>query len=386
MIAALLLIIIYLSFISLGLPDTIIGVTIPALQNDFGISLAAGGLLSMIVILGTVVSSFLSDRIINRLGTGRIVFISCLTTGLALLGFSHSPSFYLLLILAFPLGFGGGTVDVALNNYVAHHFKAHHMNWLHSFWGVGATVGPIIMAWKLKNGSWQSGFGTISAIQLSLALLLLITLSLWKLHKKDEKKENSVSSKKNLLNIPGIPFALATMLIYCAVEIGTGLWGSSYLISQKGFPVDIAARYIALYYTGITVGRFLSGFLSFKLTNSNMIRLGIFGVFGGVALILQSHSSLVGAGIVLTGLGLAPIFPAMIHEAPVRFGKELSQKVIGYQMGFAYIGSALIPPILGILYQEINLSLFPLTLLLLTLLLFITTERVNTLCSENSRK
>lgn len=380
MITILLLVIIYLSFISLGLPDTIIGVTIPALQQDFNISLATGGLISLIVIAGTVISSFLSDKFIKKFGTGKIVLFSCILTGSSLMGFSQSNSFYLLLILAFPLGFGGGTVDVALNNYVAHHFKAHHMNWLHSFWGVGAMLGPIIMSWNLQQKSWKSGFSTISIIQLSLALLLLISISIWKKHKEINKNEMKSVFKGNIFKTPGIPFALVTMLIYCAAEIGTGLWGSSYLISVKDIEVSIAARYIAIYYAGITVGRVLSGFLSFKLNNTQMIRLGIIlSLIGTIMLYLFVSPLIIGISIITIGLGLAPIFPAMIHETPTRFGKNLSQKIIGYQMGFAYIGSAVVPPTLGFLYQEIGLSLFPLSLLFLGLLLLLVTEKLNRL-------
>lgn len=380
MVTVLLLIIIYLAFISLGLPDTIIGVTIPALQDEFGISLAFGGLLSMIVIGGTVTSSFLSDKIIKRFGTGKVVLISCLMTGTTLLGFSQSPSFYWLLLLAFPLGFGGGSVDVALNNYVATHFKAHHMNWLHSFWGVGATVGPVIMSWNLKSSTWRAGFTSIATLQLSLALLLLLSLSLWKKQKAVKQDESENSTEKNIFKIKGIPFALTTMLFYCAVEIGTGLWSSSYLISQKGLSADISARFVALYYTGITIGRFLSGFLSFKLNNIQMIRLGILVALSGICLLLLPLPSIaLGGGIIVIGLGLAPIFPAMIHETPNRFGASVSQKVIGYQMGFAYIGSAIVPPILGVLYQEVSLSVFPITLLLLGLFLLVSTEKLNSI-------
>ncbi|KMQ51709.1 Permeases of the major facilitator superfamily [Chitinispirillum alkaliphilum] len=387
MVTALLLIIIYLSFISLGLPDTIIGVTIPALQKDFGIPLAAGGFLSMIVICGTVFSSFLSDNIIRKFGTGKVVLVSCLLTGFALLGFSQSPSFYWLLILAFPLGFGGGTVDVALNNYVAHHFKAHHMNWLHSCWGVGATLGPVIMSMRLNRSSWQAGFSSIAAIQLSFALLLLLSLSLWEKHKASEQTEqnDTVYVRKRIFSIKGIPLSLATMLLYCAAEIGVGLWGSSYLISEKSFTEDSAARLIALYYAGITTGRIASGVVSFKLNNSQLIRFGVLlASLGVILLFLPLHSSFAGAGIIITGLGLAPIFPAMIHETPVRFGKKLSQKIIGYQMGFAYIGSGFVPPLLGIIYQEAGLSFYPITLLLITSSLFLVTERLNVIIDKKN--
>ncbi|TVQ19787.1 MAG: MFS transporter, partial [Bacteroidetes bacterium] len=363
---------------SLGLPDTIIGVAIPDLQREFGIPLAFGGLLSMIVICGTVISSFLSDRIIKTFGTGKIVFISCLITGLSLLGFSLSPSFYWLLLLALPLGLGGGTVDVALNSYVAHHFRAHHMNWLHSFWGVGATLGPVIMSFHLMHSSWRSGFGTIAIVQLSFALVLLLSLSLWKKHK--EIKHDTHPVQGNIFRIPAIPYALTTMLIYCAVEIGTGLWGSSYLIAVKGFEIDTAAKYIALYYLGITTGRFLSGFISFKLNNTQLIRLGILLALCGSAILWIATSMLiVGAGVVIIGLGLAPIFPSMIHETPNRFGKNASQRIIGYQMGFAYMGSAIVPPALGVFYQHLGLTLFPVALLALLLILLVITEKLNRL-------
>lgn len=382
----LLLLIIYLAFISLGLPDTIVGVTIPALQDEFGISLATGGLLSLLIIGGTVISSFLSHRIIHKVGTGKIVFLSSLLTGSALLGFAFSPSYVWLLLLALPLGFGGGTVDVALNNYVANHFKAHHMNWLHSFWGVGATIGPVIMSWNLKHNCWQGGFKTIGILQLSLALLLCCTLFLWDRH-KDMQEEHKSTSQRNLFTIAGIPQTLTIMLLYCAVEIGTGLWGSSYLIAVRGFSVEKAAQCIALYYLGITAGRFLSGFISFKLNNTEIIRYGIsLALVGTLLLLLPLPSIVVGIGVISIGLGLAPIFPAMIHEAPVRFGKEISQKVIGYQMGFAYIGSAVIPPLLGVLFQECSLVLFPFVSIVIIVLMLIITEFLNRLLHKSSHR
>lgn len=380
MITTILLIIIYLAFISLGLPDSILGVTIPALQSEFDIPMASGGIISMIVIAGSVISSFLSDIIIKKIGTGKIVFFSCLTTGFALLGFSISPSFYWLIILALPLGLGGGTVDASLNNYVALHFKAHHMNWLHSFWGVGATLGPIIMSWNLINKSWRFGYQTISIIQLSLAVVLLISIPIWKKHRAINHTEISGNSSKatDIFRLPGIKYALITMLLYCSVELGTGLWGSSYLIGYKGFSIDSAARFVAIYYAGITIGRFLSGFMSFKLSNKELIRYGaLISLLGIILLLLPLPKLVTGSAFILIGFGLAPIFPSMIHETPVRFGKELSQKIIGFQMGFAYIGSAILPPILGYLYQQITVQLFPVTLLTIMILLISATELLN---------
>lgn len=382
MITTILLVIIYLAFISLGLPDSILGVTIPGLQSEFNIALSSSGIISFVVVAGSVISSFFSDYIIKKVGTGRIVFLSCLTTGLSLLGFSLVPSFYWLIILALPLGLGGGTVDASLNNYVALHFKAHHMNWLHSFWGVGATLGPVIMSWNLINQSWRTGYRTISMIQLSLALILLLSIPIWKKHKVlkniNEEVTNNINGETKLFKIKGLKYALITMLLYCSVEAGTGLWGSSYLIETKGFSVDSAARLIALYYAGITTGRFLSGFISFKLKNSELIRYGaIISTAGITMLLLPLPVIFSGGGLVLIGFGLAPIFPSMLHETPVRFGKSLSQKIIGIQMGFAYIGSAIIPPLLGFLFQQISLSLFPLSLLTIMLSLLLFTELLN---------
>ncbi len=381
MITTVLLLIIYLAFISLGLPDSILGVAIPALRADWDIPLATTGIISMIIVGGSVISSFSSEFIIKKVGTGKIVFFSCLTTGLSLLGFSYSPSVYWLFLLALPLGLGGGTVDAALNNYVASHFKAHHMNWLHSFWGVGATLGPVIMSWNLINKSWQFGYRSISFMQLILALFLLISIPIWKKHKalkSDSTQEVINDDKVNVFKIPGLKYAIFSMLLYCAIEFGTGLWGSSFLVSYRGFSVDSAARFVAIYYGGITIGRFLSGFVSFKLSNTQLIRYGlIIALIGVLLLILPLPKIVLGGGLVLIGFGLAPVFPSMIHETPTRFGKNLSQKIIGYQMGFAYIGSAIIPPVLGVLFQNISIGLFPLTLLIMAITLIIVTELLN---------
>lgn len=381
MITTVLLIIIYLAFISLGLPDSILGVAIPALRAEWNIPLAATGVISMIIVGGSVVSSFFSDFIIKRVAPGKIIFLSCLVTGLSLLGFSFSPSVYWLYLLALPLGLGGGTVDATLNNYVASHFKAHHMNWLHSFWGVGATLGPVIMSWNLVNSSWQMGYRTISFIQLVLALFLLLSIPIWTRHRGGEFQEcpdTPKTSNINIFSLHGTTYLFISMLLYCAVELGTGLWGSSFLVSYRGLSVDGAARYVAIYYGGITIGRFLSGFISFKLSNKQLIRYGLITAFSGVLLLLLPlPRTLIGGGLILIGLGLAPVFPSMIHETPNRFGKDLSQKIIGYQMGFAYIGSAIIPPLLGCLFQNLSLSLLPLTLLIMIVSLIVTSELLN---------
>ncbi len=385
MVFILLLLLIYLAFISLGLPDSILGVSLPSMLAEWGLPLSAGGIISMTVIGSAIVSSFISGYIIDKIGTGKIVFLSCLMTGGALLGISFAPSFFWLIFLAIPLGLGGGAVDTALNNYVALHYKAHHMNWLHSFWGVGATLGPVIMSFSLMNhNSWRLGYRNIALIQLSLSLVLMLTLPLWNKAKNSNENvdcEKVIAPKKKMYNpfkIRGVKSAFGTLMLYCTVESGIGLWGSSYLIQSRGFSIENAASWLAFYYGGITAGRFLSGFVSFKFSNTQLIRMGILSSFTGILILLFPVNSMVtGMAIVFIGLGLAPIFPSMLHETPIRFGKDLSQILIGYQMGFAYVGSAVLSPLLGVLLQYTVLSLFPFYLIGLTFLLFILSEILN---------
>lgn len=377
-----LLIIIYIAFISLGLPDSILGTALPAMQNEWGFEIGMGGLFSFVTVGSTVLSSFMSGYIIKKVDTGKIVFVSCLLTGLALLGFSLSNSYYWLFLFAIPLGLGAGAIDTSLNNFVALHFKAHHMNWLHCFWGVGATLGPIIMSVNMSNYSWRDGYGTISKIQLSLAAIMLLSLPLWK--KVLEHKNSSYNNEKSILNpsrnpfrIKGVIITIITMFVYCAIELGCGLWGSSFLVNVKELSADSAALWMALYYGGITAGRFLAGFISFKLNNSQMIRFGaIIATLGIILIVIPLPVFFIGCSFVLIGMGLAPIFPAMIHETPKRFGKENSEKIIGFQMGFAYIGHAIMPSVMGFIFQYLSITLFPIIMLSLAIIMFVTTERV----------
>ena len=368
-----LLIIIYLAFISLGLPDSILGSAWPAIQSGWSLPLDAAGWISFLVVGSTIISSFLSGKVIKRFGTGKVTMFSCLMTGLALLGFSFAPSYIWLLVFAIPLGLGGGSVDAALNNYVATHYHAHHMNWLHSFWGVGATLGPIIMAGYLAT-SWQTGFRTISLLQLTLAAVLILTISLWP--KKKEHIED-VSKSKGVFKIKGVKYALAIFLFYCAVEFSLGLWGSSYLVQIKGLTPATGARFVALYYGGITVGRMISGFLSFKLTNKQLILIGIYTAFVGIVLLvlpLPSWSLIIAMPVI--GLGLAPIFPSMIHETPKHFGKDVSQTIVGYQMAFGGIGSAFLPPTIGFIVSKTSLGLFPYLLMLAMVVLHFSAQKL----------
>jgi fucose permease len=380
MITTLILFVIYLAFISLGLPDSILGVTLPAMSREWGLVFSEGSLVSMLVIGSTVVSSFISGHIIEKTGTGRLTFISCLMTAGALLGISFAPSYLWLLILAVPLGLGAGAVDSALNNYVALHFKAQHMNWLHSFWGVGATLGPVIMSLSLGGaGTWRGGYRTISIIQFSLSVILMLSLPLWKkVHSSnpsEHEAEEEQIEKKSVFKIKGVAYTFSFLILYSTVEAAIGLWGSSFLVQDRSFSIESAAFWMSFYYGGITLGRFLSGFITMKLNNTQMIRGGIFTAILGLLLIaLPLPQVFSGVAFVLTGFGLAPVFPAMLHETPRRFGRKNSQLLIGYQMGFAYLGSAVLSPLIGVILQVTKAGLLPFILIFVSILMFFFSE------------
>ncbi len=380
MITILLLAIIYMAFISLGLPDALLGVAWPAMQSDWNLPLDAVGLAAILITGSTILSSLLSGTIIRKFGTGKVTLLSCLTTGLALLAISQIPSFGWLLLLAIPLGLGAGSVDAGLNHYVALHFQAHHMNWLHSFWGVGATLGPLFLANSLyQTGSWRGGYAKIAILQLVLAIILFISLPLWSKHESAQIRPALNSKKtitaKEVLSAPGLSFALLTFLLYCAVEVSVGLWGSSYLTQVRGFSLHQAATWVSAYYGGITIGRFLSGFISFRLSNPQMIRSGIIlALSGAILLALPIPSIFLAGAMVLIGLGLSPIFPSMLHETPKRFGVPYSQSIIGYQMAAGYMGSAILPPALGVLVISTGLVILPYFLTICLVAIFLLTE------------
>lgn len=387
------LLIIYLAFISLGLPDSLLGSAWPVMQYDLNASFETAGMLYMIVAAGTIVSSLFSGKAIDTFGTGKVTLVSVLLTAGALLGFSFSPSLIWLVICAIPLGLGAGAVDAGLNSYVAAHYKAHHMSWLHCFWGVGATLGPIIMSQvMLQEGTWRDGYFTIAMIQFGLVLILLFTLPLWgrvaalsQAAKQAEgiQTESVVEHEADQgnvkpLKIKGVKYALATFLFYSAVEATVGLWGSSYLVAEKGLSAASAAQWISIYYAGITIGRFITGFITFKVSNKMLIRSGQLIALGGALLLLLPVPTAVSvAGLLIIGLGLAPIFPCMLHETPVRFGKKHAQSIMGYQMAFAYTGSTLMPPLLGLLASAITIGIFPVYIVACAFVMFLVCERLN---------
>lgn len=396
------LIIIYLAFISLGLPDSLLGSAWPVIWPDIGSSVGSAGIVSMVIAGGTIVSSLASGSMIKRLGTGRITLFSCFLTAGALLGFSLAPSMAWLVVLAIPLGLGAGAVDAALNHYVAENYKAHHMNWLHCFWGVGATMGPIIMSsYIADHNSWRSGYTAVSIIQFSLVIILLITLPLWKrvaaMRENDrpqtenvvdnEKRQQEQIVKAGIFRIRGVKPTLTAFLFYCGVETTVGLWGASYLVGAKHISADTAAIWISLYYGGITLGRLITGFITLKVGNRLLIRYGqLITILGGIILVLPLSASFSLTGFMLIGLGLAPIYPGLLHETPSRFGKEHSAKLMGYQMAVAYTGTTLLPPMFGLVASQTSIGLFPSVVLAFLIFMWLSAEKVNRILSKQANQ
>jgi len=342
----------------------------------------------MIAAAGTVISSVFSVYVIRRFGTGLVVIFSILLTALMLFSFSMSKSFLLLCLFAFPLGLGSGSVDASLNNYVALHYKARHMSWLHCFWGVGASIGPLIMSFYLINrDSWNSGYRTISIVQICLVLLLIFSLPLWKKNILPENKQeqNKIEFKK-IISITGVKEALCAFFCYCSLEILTGIWGASFLVMERGIQPEIAARWISLYYLGITSGRFLSGFLTIKLNNRQMIRLGQIIIGSGIiVLILPFGNSTLLPGLFMIGLGCAPIFPSLIHETPRNFGQEYSQAIVGIQMGSAYIGTTIMPIAFGWVTSLSGFKIFPVFMGIILIIKIILVEVLNRKVDRNKK-
>ncbi len=378
----LLLLIIYVAFISLGLPDSMLGAAWPVMQGELGLPLAGAGLVSMIVSGGTIISSLFSGVLIRRFGTGKLTLLSVLTTALALLGYSFSQNYLWLCLIAVPLGLGAGAVDAGLNDFVARNFAARHMNWLHSFWGVGATTGPLIMAFMLnQTGHWQMGYRTVSIVQFVLVAILAISLPLWKRFPTPSSPQTGEGSGK-IRKIKGIAPNLVAFFAYCAVEASTGLWAASFLVQQRGLSQVLAAGGASAYYFGITLGRFLNGFLSSRFDAKSLVRGGQAMILLGIGLLLLPFPVLSLAGLMIVGLGCAPIFPTLLHETPRRFGAENSASLMGLQMATAYVGLTLMPPLLGLTVGRFGLQLYPFGLLLLALLLTTGTERLNKVLAE----
>ncbi len=384
---ALLLAIIYIAFVSLGLPDSLVGAGWPVMHTDLGVPLGFAGILTMIIAAGTIVSSLLSERVTRRLGVGLVTAISVGMTAAALIGFSMSGSFWVLCLWAIPYGLGAGAVDAALNNYVALHYAARHMNWLHSFWGVGASISPFIMSHAIGAGAgWSDAYQSVGIIQAVLTLVLVLSVGLWgRVHPvappvpAESHAETADASPGattghvplgRALRIPGVLLVLGAFLAYCAVESTSILWASAYLVTDRGVDAATAAAFAALFLLGITAGRFLAGFFADRIGDRVLIRGGFLTVAAGVVLIALPLPTDVLAltGLALAGLGSAPIYPAIIHSTPVNFGHRNSQAIIGIQMAAAYTGSTLAPPVFGVLSSWTGTWIFPFYLVVLVLL------------------
>ena len=361
--ASLLLAVIYVAFISLGLPDSLLGSAWPTMSQDLNVPVAWAGGISAVISMFTIVSALLSDRMTLKFGAGKVTAVSVALTAAALAGFSVTSNYWVLLAIAIPYGLGAGGVDAALNNYVAIHYESRHMSWLHCMWGVGASLGPVIMGQALAGSGWQGGYRIIGILQVVLTVVLLFSLPLWKLPQDAMGGEPFTPQHRSfpeLLKITGVPEVLVCFLCYCALESTAGMWASSYCTLVRGLDAQTAASWASLFYLGITAGRFVSGFLTMKMSDRNMIRLGQVLIALGILLVLlPAGNNVLFVGLILIGLGCAPVYPCIIHETPVNFGRELSMSMTGLQMAFAYVGSCLAPPLFGLLAQNVTPRLYP---------------------------
>lgn len=375
-----LLFIIYLAFISLGLPDSLLGSAWPTIYRQFNVPVSYMGFVSMIISFCTIISALMSDRLTKKLGTGKITALSTALTAVGLFGFSFSSQYWMLCLWALPYGLGAGSIDAALNNFVALHFKSRHMSWLHCMWGIGASFGPYVMSYCItKHDSWNMGYATIGIIQSVLTFVIIISLPLWNKRSEEDGTDDGAKSSnrkalsiKEILAIPGAKEILITFFCYCAVEQTAGQWAASYLTIFKDVPAATAASFASLFYIGITVGRAISGFLTIRFNDTQMIHIGQGIIALGIILLFLPLGDIVSlAGLIIIGLGCAPIYPCVIHSTPSLFGADKSQAVIGVQMAAAYIGTTLMPPLFGLLANHISFALFPFYLGIILVLMIV---------------
>ena len=380
----LLLSLIYLAFISLGLPDSLLGAAWPIMHQNFEVSLSSVGLVSMTISGCTILSSLLSERMTKKFTTGWVTVGSVFLTAIALLGFSFTSSFWMLIFWAIPYGLGGGAIDAAMNNYVALHYNSRHMSWLHCFWGVGALISPYIMSWALTYATWPVGYQTVGVVQLVIAAVLLLTIPLWRIHKRPEDEENDtkILGLRGAFAIRGVLPLVLGFFCYCAAETTCMFWSCSYLVEVRKFPEETAAALASLFYIGMTAGRFLSGFIADRAGDKRMIRFGTgLAVIGFLLIMLPvKENGFALAGFLLTGLGCAPIYPSIIHTTPTCFGVKNSQAIIGIQMAFAYTGCTFMSPLFGVLAQYVSMKLFPIYMLFFFVLMTILLEKTYRIC------
>ena len=380
----LLLAVVYLAFISLGLPDSMLGSAWPSMFVDFDVPVSFAGIVSAIIAFGTIISSLASDRVTRRLGASKTTALSALITALSLLGFAFSTEFWMICVISIPYGLGAGSVDAALNNYVSVHFASRHMNWLHCMWGLGAAIGPFIMGSVLTGGlEWSNGYIIVSSIQIVIAAILFASLPIWKKSSKESTDSEEVITEKALklkeiVLLKGALSVMITFFCYCALEVITTLWASTYINLEKGIDADTAALWGSLYVLGITVGRAICGFISIKLDDTQLTRLGEGIMVVGLALmLLPLPNGFTLAGLITFGVGSAPIYPCIIHSTPARFGADKSQALIGVQMASAYTGTCLMPSLFGIFANHVSVALFPIFIGVLTVIMIIMFEVYN---------
>lgn len=371
--AHLLLLLIYLTFISLGLPDALLGSAWPNMHVDLNVPISYAGFISVTITVGTIISSIFSAKLNRKFGI-YVVFFSVALTALALFGFSISTKFYMLILFAIPYGLGAGGIDSALNNYVAKHYKANHMSWLHSMWGIGFTVGPYVMGFVLTNNNpWNDGYKIISLIQVCILVILMLSIPLWRKQMKINEEEGVTEEKvtfKEVFKTKGVLVLLITFFCYCALEQTTALWATTYLVEKINIDANTAAYFASLFCIGITVGRVINGFIAMKLKDRQMIRIGIGIILMGIILVLINVNTFISyAGFVLIGIGCAPIFPSVIHSIPRYFGK-ISSTLIGVAMASAYLGVMVMPPLFGVIAQYVTVNILPFYLLGLLIILY----------------
>jgi len=388
---SLLLALIYICFISLGLPDSLLGSSWPIVHVQLNVPVSYAGIISIIIFAGTIFSSLISDKLLHRYGFGKVTAVSVALTAIGLFGFSVSAHFGLLALWSIPYGLGAGGVDCILNNYVALHYKAQHMSWLHCMWGVGASISPYIMSFSLiKLNSWNYGYLIVSLIQAILTFFIFMSLPLWTKNapaRSDMTAENASLKLKDILKIPGSLPCFFTFFTYCSLELTASLWASSYLAENRGIDPNTAASLASLFYIGITLGRAVNGFFAMKFTDRVLIRVGS-GIVGlGILLLfVPFHQIFALSGFIIIGLGCAPIYPCIIHMTPDIFGKNKSQAMIGFQIAFAYTGVMIMPPLFGLIANHISIALFPPYLFILWLAMVFMHETMVKKTENSQRK
>lgn len=381
----LLLAVIYLAFVSLGLPDSLLGAAWPTIHSEINIPISYMGILSMIISGMAIITSIEAEKLTKKFSTRVVTAFSILLTAVGMWGFSCSKSFLEMIFWTIPYGIGGGAIDAALNNYVALHYKSKHINWLHCFWGVGTIVSPYIMSYAVKQYHWSVGYKLVAIIQLFIFAIFMLSFPLWKVNEsKEENEESSPLKIREVINIKGVKYILIAFFCYCAAEATNMLWASSFLEVERAASKELAAAYGSLFFIGITLGRFISGLLSEKLSDTELVKLGNILAIIACFIIIVPNQIISVIGFVLIGLGCSPIYPCIIHSTPVIFGKEKSQAIIGVQMACAYIGSTFMPPVFGLIANHISMKLMPFFVLFFLLILLFTYNKALKLIESTS--